>query len=429
MPLLLLSLGCSKAGLSGDDTGTFDKDLLGILILPESMVVPIGTEAQLKATGLFDDRTSAEITHLVEWSSADPRVAKVSNDLDGEGLVSGGQVGETALIASWQGIESVPLKVTVTDAELLGLTVEPKELDLARGDEVQLQALAVYSDGNRADSASQVRWITADGSVAQIAAGGVLTAAGQGSTTIQAEWNGHTSEEIPVRVVQNADADLTLTSATGEASSTDITLTITVANLGDKGAADFWVDVFLDPPSVPVIGDLGDDFTMVSYAGPGNEVNASFILPASPGSHEVYILVDTDDAISESDETNNLFGGTIDVGSGTQGPNLTVGYFEYISDGSDIYYVVDIYNSGSEDVGEFYVDLYIDPPSVPGPHSDGVEYTTVSGLDAGETTYADFLYESADCWPCQSYVLIDSYDYIDETDETDNLGGPLRAYN
>ena len=44
--LFLLSLACTKDGILGDDTAA-DKELLGILIAPESLIVPIGSTAQL----------------------------------------------------------------------------------------------------------------------------------------------------------------------------------------------------------------------------------------------------------------------------------------------------------------------------------------------------------------------------------------------
>ena len=55
--LTLMLLSCTR-GAGPDDTGQFDQELLGILIQPEEVVVPLGEEAQLVATGLFDDRTS-----------------------------------------------------------------------------------------------------------------------------------------------------------------------------------------------------------------------------------------------------------------------------------------------------------------------------------------------------------------------------------
>ena len=423
--LFLLSLACTKDGILGDDTAA-DKELLGILIAPESLIVPIGSTAQLRATGLYADRTSGDITQFVEWSASGGTVS-VSNSLDAEGTVEGLSVGDTQIVASWQGIDSVPLNASVTSAELLGLTIEPKELDLALGDEVQLAAIAAYSDGNRADSSSQVRWLTDSGSIAQIAAGGVLLAAGEGSTNIRAEWEGMSTPDAPVTVVKSAQADLVVSEMSAVASSSTITVTVTIENKGQKGASEFWVDVFLDPSGTPSIGQLGDDFDLLSYVGPGKTIQANFVLSASAGQHTVAVLADSNDDVKESNESNNTFSGQVDAGA--LGPNLSISYFDYVADEYSIYYAVDVYNSGTETVDEFYIDLFVDPWEEPTVGDVGDGFVLVESLEPGETTYADFLVEYDGCYPCWSHLYVDSDQYIDETDETDNYAGPLYVYN
>ena len=49
----------------GDDTG-LPGELLGILVTPETVVLNVGGEANLRATGIFGDRSSMEVTHVVE---------------------------------------------------------------------------------------------------------------------------------------------------------------------------------------------------------------------------------------------------------------------------------------------------------------------------------------------------------------------------
>jgi hypothetical protein len=59
----------------------------------------------------------------------------------------------------------------------------------------------------------------------------------------------------------------------------------------------------------------------------------------------------------------------------------------------------------------------------------GDGYVLVESLEPGETTYADFLVEYDGCYPCWSHLYVDSDQFIDETDETDNTAGPLYVYN
>jgi len=422
--LMGLLTGCPTPAI--DDTGAHDWELVGILVTPETVVVPLGGEVQLTATGLYGDRTSRDITATVDWSSSGSSIAEVSNGLDAEGILSGVSVGEVTITASLDDQASPDVRVTVTDAALLGLTVEPSELTLERGDTVQLQAVAAWSDGSRGDAASQVRWITGDGSVVQLESGGLLSAAGVGNTSIHAAWDDLSSPDVPVEVLSSAAPDLAITHVEGVAGTEDVTLTVTVENQGTAGAAWFWLDVFIDPDDPdPGPEDFGDGFTMVEYAGPGEQVEVSFSLLASEGSHDLVAAVDLVDEIEESNESNNTWSGSITVDGGTnEGPNIAVTYFDWIADEVSIYYAVDVTNTGAESVSEFYVDLYIDELDAPELGSDGDTFVTVTGLDAGETVFADFLIGGW-CETCWSWILADSYDFVAETDESDNVAGPL----
>ena len=105
-------------------------------------------------------------------------------------------------------------------------------------------------------------------------------------------------------------------------------------------------------------------------------------------------------------------------------------YYRSFSAGTTLYYAVDITNTGSEAVSAFYVDLYLDQSWSPEIGTDGDEYVDVTELKPGVTTFADFLVEvPTGCYPCDSWILVDSYNEVDETDETDNIGGPLEVYS
>lgn len=422
LPALLLACG------DREPVDTDGAELLGILVTPERAILPLGEELQLQAKGLQADRSSTDLTHVVQWHSSAPGVAEVSNDLDAEGLVSGNQVGTAVVTASLDGIDSVPVEVQVTDASLLGLTVEPKSVSLQVHDTVQLIAWAGYSDGTRADSSGQVRWLTDDGSVAQLESGGLLTAAGAGQTTVHAEWGEISSSDVSVTVLQQAQADLRISGVEAESGGGWVTLTATVENKGTKGASTFFVDLFVDPSSTPKVGDQGEDWSLISYVGPDETERASFSFEASPGTHEVVLVVDTEDKVQESNEGNNVHSTEVEVSGSSTGANLSVDYFDYIADDTYVYYVVDVYNSGTEDVGAFYVDVYVNEPSAPVLGSDGDEWVEVSSLAAGDTESADFLIETW-CYSCMSWVLVDSYDTIEESDETDNVEGPLWVYS
>lgn len=414
-----LLVGC--AGEGGDDTDP--AALLGILVSPERAIVPAGGSVQLEATGLREDRSSIPLTSVVDWRVDDTSIVAVSEGLDEEGLLRAVAVGETTVWAETDGVASVPVQVRVTEADLLGLTVGPGDLELAPGATVQLAAQSVWSDGTRADATTQVQWVTSDGDVAQIASGGVLTAAGAGDAKVHAEWDAVKSEPLPVHVVEGAaKADLQVTEVIAEAGGGYATLTVTVSNNGGTGASDFFVDLFVD--RAPGAGDYGDDFDIVDYVGPHGTATVSFVLEADVGT-PIWLVVDGDGAVDEANEDNNTLATEVSSHGGAAGPNLYVDYFDYLIDGDSIYYAVDVYNGGTEDAGPFYVDVYIDQSAAPGFPSDGDVYVAVAGLAAGEIEFADFLVDNTICGSCRSWVLVDSYDEVEESDEEDNAGGPL----
>ena len=75
----------------------------------------------------------------------------------------------------------------------------------------------------------------------------------------------------------------------------------------------------------------------------------------------------------------------------TEGPDLSITYFDYLAYDTEIYYYVDITNTGDEDAGSFYVDVFVDEDDEPELYDDGDDYTTIESLAVGETEYADFL--------------------------------------
>jgi hypothetical protein len=303
------------------------------------------------------------------------------------------------------------------------VTVAPDAIDVAQGDTVQLAAQAVWSDGTRGDATTQVQWVTGDGETAQIASGGVLTAAATGETTLHAEWDAVASKPVPVRVTQGAGKpDLRVSEVIGESGGGYATLTVTVENVGETGASDFFVDLFVDREPGP--GDYGDDFDIVDYIGPGGVATLSFFVEADLGT-PVWVVVDSESSVNETDESNNAFATEVSAHSGGSGPNLYVDWFDYLIDGDSIYYAVDVYNGGTEDAEPFYVDVYVSQRSAPTFPSDGDVYVFVDGLAAGDIAFADFLIENTICGSCTSWVLVDSYDEVPESDESDNAGGPL----
>lgn len=460
--VMVLLTACGPKGGLDRRNDKAAEELLGILITPDEVTVPQGGSVQLTATGLYAGRETRDLTAVVDWSSKNEGIASPDKGLDGEGRFTAGTVGSTEVSARLDGVASPPAVLTVTDQTITQLKVEPSELVLEVGQHVELSAQATFSDGSRSDATGLVRWITDDGAVASLDEG-LLTAGGTGSTTIHAQYEDVSSNNVRVEVLAQADPDLRIATLSASPYDGRITLVIEVENTGDSGASDFWVDGFLDFNGTPAPGDYGDVYERVAWVGPGSTKQVVLELTGvSSGSHSVTVAVDTEDEVDESDESDNHSSTTVFVpqtggttgsgtgsGTGTGGswstttgttwttstgtgtgttylPDLSVDSFDALSDGTWVYYEVEISNYGDQGVGPFYVDVYADEFSSPAVGDDGDDWQEVTWLGAWSSTILEFWVE-IDCssFPCRSWVQVDTLNDIAEADESDNIEGPL----
>lgn len=428
--LLLLALlaGCTgpaDTGENGTDeaTDTDVAELLGILVNPEDVTVPVGSAALLKATGLLANRSSVDLTDQVTWTSDADHVATIGNDLDHWGLVTPLSEGEAWMTAELDDVVSPPVRVRVTDAGVLAVTIHPEEVSLGVGERTQLSATGALSDGTTTDATTQVRWVTGDGAVATTERDGHVVGQAVGSTQVLAEWDGVTSDPVTIHVVNDAAADLRIAEVDGFISGGILLLSVTVENHGNATAEDFWLDVFLDPVVSPILGDIGDDFDWVSSHAAGAFVQHDFEFNVSSGDHEVFIMVDTDDVVDEPDEYDNEWEGTFSPGA-TIGPDLTINYSDWLADDTHLLLEIAVTNIGDETSEEVFVEVYLDQPFAPQPLDIGDDFDIIEELAPFETVYTEWLIETV-CDPCTTWFLVDSLDDLDEFDEANNVAGPI----
>jgi hypothetical protein len=116
----------------------------------------------------------------------------------------------------------------------------------------------------------------------------------------------------------------------------------------------------------------------------------------------------------------------VTVQSGSSGyPNLSITTFDAISDGYYTVYEIKVTNTGGSDSGAFYLDLFIDQWASPVVGDDGDLWGEVDNLEPGESVTwepelelgpYDFHYYYWNSW-----VFADSYDQVDESNESDNI--------
>jgi hypothetical protein len=402
-------------------------ELIGVLVSPESMVVPVGGEAPLTATGLFADRTSGDLTYRCDWYSDTPGVATVSEGLDEEGVLRALEAGRTEVWAGVDDVLSPTVTVTVTEAELDALSVLPSDLTVGVDQKVELEATARWSDGTQSKATSQVRWIIDDPDVA-IIDGTKLIGQRAGKTRVRAVWDEVESAEAEVVVVESAAPDLRLLDVSAWSDDGRVTLSLEVQNRGNAGASSFWIDAFLDPSRDPRPTDLGDAFDLVNWVGPGATKTVTLTLDdVDAGDHDLIVLLDSGGVVDESDEDNNRLDATLSIASQEYPADIVVEGFDAVTDGYSVWYWVELSNYGDERTGRFYLDIYLDRNNAPFPGLEGEYYVEVASIDPWDTISFEVEVPES-CWGCSSWIQADSLDEIDEVYESDNVAGPVYVW-
>lgn len=182
---LWLSLGLALTGCGGGGGGGGSggkggpgpvdpkplAQLVSIEVTPADSSLPTGVSQHFKATGVYSDSTSEDITAEVSWSSADADIAAV----DASGLVTGEAAGGPIDIsAALDGITG-KTAVTVTHARLEAIDITPPTASVPAGMKQKFTATGTYSDGSTLDISNQVTWSSSYAAVATIDATGLVT--------------------------------------------------------------------------------------------------------------------------------------------------------------------------------------------------------------------------------------------------------------
>jgi trimeric autotransporter adhesin len=185
-------------GVTGETTLTVTAAVLvEIQVTPATPSLAKGTSLQFKATGVFSNNTTQDLTKDVAWSSSDEAVATISNTDPSQGLAAALTVGTTTITAALGTVSGSTL-LTVTDAVLVSIEVTPAAISLAVGRDVQFAATGVFSDDSTQVLTDAVTWASSADLVAKISntAGskGLATALAVGETTISASFGGVTGQ-------------------------------------------------------------------------------------------------------------------------------------------------------------------------------------------------------------------------------------------
>jgi cysteine-rich repeat protein len=184
------TITASLGGVMGmTDLTVTTATLVSIQVTPVNPSIALGLDQQFTATGTFTDSTTQNLTTQVLWTSSVDTIAQISNAAGSEGLATSLALGTTTITAAMGAVMGAT-DLTVTDAALVSIDVQPDDPTVALGVDQQFTAIGTFTDTTTQNITTQVTWGSSDDTVAQIsnAAGseGLATTLATGTTTITA---------------------------------------------------------------------------------------------------------------------------------------------------------------------------------------------------------------------------------------------------
>jgi Bacterial Ig-like domain (group 2) len=179
-----ISLALLALTSCGDDPPVPSATLASIAVTPADPSVATGMTQQFTATGAYTDGTQKVLTSQATWASATPAVAT----LDASGLASAVSVGSSSITATFDGVASPAVSLTVTAAPRVvkSIQVTPSYPTVPAGVTQVFKAVGTFTDNSTADITADVTWAAATPAVATVTGSGVATAVSAGTSNITA---------------------------------------------------------------------------------------------------------------------------------------------------------------------------------------------------------------------------------------------------
>ncbi len=165
-------------------------------ISAEDVSVSKAETVQLEVTAHYSDGSTVSITDEANYNSNDSNTASVSEN----GLITGENQGNTTISIEYDG-KNTEAEVTVTDPNVAGLTVTPKNVTLDMGEEQQLTAIVSYGDGTTEDVTEEAEYENHWSFPVNINDTGLITTKQAGEKDIRVEYEGF-NDIVHVKVNQ-----------------------------------------------------------------------------------------------------------------------------------------------------------------------------------------------------------------------------------
>ena len=289
------------------------KKITSIGITPAQPILQKGVTQAFKATAVYDDNSTGDVTQQATWSTDDASVLSVVATGATAGLATAKAAGSTTITAT-VGAVSGQTSVRVTAPPLTSITVNPATATMSVNTTRQFTAQGTYADSSTADLTDSVTWSTGLASVISVsnAAGtrGLVTALAVGTDNVIASMSGIVGMATvtvsviplvsiavtpnPLTLPQNLTLLLKATATYGDQSTQDVTTSAT------------WT---VADSSVATVGNLGTAAGQVTGLKANSSTTVTATLSGKSGSATVNVIAPTLTSITVTPATATISAG------------------------------------------------------------------------------------------------------------------------
>jgi uncharacterized protein YjdB len=289
------------------------KKITSIGITPAQPILQKGVTQAFKATAVYDDNSTGDVTQQATWSTDDASVLSVVATGATAGLATAKAAGSTTITAT-VGAVSGQTSVRVTAPPLTSITVNPATATMSVNTTRQFTAQGTYADSSTADLTDSVTWSTGLATIISVsnAAGtrGLVTALAVGTDNVVASMSGIVGMATvtvsviplvsiavtpnPLTLPQNLTLPLKATATYGDQSTQDVTTSAT------------WT---VADSSVATVGNLGTAAGQVTGLKANSSTTVTATLSGKSGSATVNVIAPTLTSITVTPATATISAG------------------------------------------------------------------------------------------------------------------------
>ncbi len=174
-------------------------DHVSVTSTSPAMTMAAGSKLQLKATAVYSDQSTKDVTSSAAWSSSNASIT-----IDGAGLATAptGSDATSTVSAAYSGMQG-SAGLTIKSASISAIVVSSASSTIGQAVPTPFTAVGTFGTGSAAfsqDISSCATWSTSVPSVATVDSNGVVTGLSKGTTDITAAWGGMTSAPVTLNV-------------------------------------------------------------------------------------------------------------------------------------------------------------------------------------------------------------------------------------